>query len=53
MLKRAQAAGQVRGDVEITELLSLVAGLPERFRGDDGASRLLEVILRGIRTVPA
>jgi len=53
MLNRAQAAGQVRGDVEITELLSLVAGLPERFRGDDGASRLLDVILRGIRTVPA
>lgn len=52
LLQRAQEAGLVRPEIEITELLSLVAGLPERFRGSDGASRLLDVIIRGIAVDP-
>lgn len=48
LLERAQAAKRVRGDVDITELLSLVAGLPDRFRRADGSSRLLDIILRGL-----
>jgi AcrR family transcriptional regulator len=52
LLRRAQEAGQVRDDIEITELLSLVAALPERFRDTDGSSRLLEFVLRGIATTP-
>lgn len=48
LLSAAQAAGEVRDDVEITPLLSLVASLPEGFRDPDGASRLLPVVLRGI-----
>lgn len=53
LLARAQEAGQVRGDIEITELLSLVAALPEQFRAADGSSRLLEVVLRGIVATPS
>jgi hypothetical protein len=53
LLRRAQDAGQVCGDIEITELLSLVAALPERFRSSDGSSRLLEIILRGIAVAPS
>jgi AcrR family transcriptional regulator len=49
LLQRAQRAGRVREDIEITALLSMVAALPEQFRDDDGSSTLLEVILRGIR----
>lgn len=48
LLTAAQATGRVRGDVEITALLSLVASLPDGFRDSDGSSRLLPVILRGI-----
>jgi AcrR family transcriptional regulator len=48
LLKRAQKTGRVRKDVDITELLSLIAALPERFRDADGSSRLLDIILRGI-----
>lgn len=53
LLLRAQEAGQVRSDVEITELLSLVAGLPERFRTADGSSRLLDIVLRGVAATPS
>lgn len=48
LLLRAQDAGQLRADIEITQLLTLVAGLPEDFRNPDGSSRLLDVILRGL-----
>jgi AcrR family transcriptional regulator len=48
LLERAQAVGQVRVDIDITPLLSLVAGLPEQFRGEDGASQLLDIVLRGL-----
>ncbi|MDH6170775.1 AcrR family transcriptional regulator [Variovorax boronicumulans] len=48
LLERAQEAERVRRDVDITELLSLIAALPEQFRDPDGSSRLLDVILRGI-----
>ncbi|MDX6263693.1 MAG: hypothetical protein QOH84_5381, partial [Kribbellaceae bacterium] len=53
LLKRAQEAGLIRSDVDITELLSLVAALPDRFRDADGSSRLLEIVLRGIAIDPA
>jgi AcrR family transcriptional regulator len=48
LLRKAQETGQVRQDIAITELLSMVAALPERFRDEDGSSRLLEIVLRGI-----
>lgn len=48
LLRRSQQAGEVRDDVEITELLSAIAALPESFRDADGASRLLDLILRGL-----
>lgn len=53
LLARAQDSGQIRPDIEITALLSLVAALPEAFRGDDGASALLEIVLDGISAAPA
>lgn len=50
LLCRAQEDGQVRNDIDITELLSLVAALPDRFRDDEGSSELLDLVLRGIAT---
>jgi AcrR family transcriptional regulator len=50
LLAAAQATGQVREDVDITPLLSLVASLPEGFRTEEGSSQLLPIILRGIAT---
>lgn len=52
-MERAQELGWVRRDVEITELLSLVASLPDRFRDSDGSSTLLDVIVRGISSEPS
>jgi AcrR family transcriptional regulator len=48
LLARAQESGAVRADIEITELLTMVAALPEHFRDEDGSSRLLDVVLRGL-----
>lgn len=48
LLKRTQDTGQARRDIDITELLSLIAALPERFRDEAGSSRLLDVILWGL-----
>jgi AcrR family transcriptional regulator len=53
LLKRAQDAGQVRNDIEITDLLSMIAALPEQFRHADGTSPLLEIVLQGIATTPS
>lgn len=50
LLQRAQEAGQARTDIEITELLSMIAALPEQFRDEDGSSRLLDIVIRGIRS---
>jgi AcrR family transcriptional regulator len=52
LLERAQEAGLIRADIDITELLSLVAALPDRFRDADGSSRLLEIVIRGIAIDP-
>jgi AcrR family transcriptional regulator len=53
LLARAQAAGRVDPDLTILQLLTLVSGLPDDMRTTDGASLLLPVVLRGIRTAPA
>lgn len=48
LLERAQEAGQARSDISITELLSMIAALPERYRDPGQSSTLLDVVLRGI-----
>jgi AcrR family transcriptional regulator len=50
LLARAQAAGQVDPELTVLQLLTLVSGLPDGMRADDGASVLLPVVLRGIRS---
>lgn len=50
LLSRAQESRQVRDDVDITEILSLIAALPDKFRDADGVSALLDLVLRGMVT---
>jgi AcrR family transcriptional regulator len=49
LLERAQAVGSVRPDIDVPELLTVVASLPEAFRDREGRSPFLEVVLRGLR----
>ncbi len=49
LLERAQAAGEIRSDVDVAELLTVVATLPQQFRDANGSSAFLEVIIRGLR----
>ena len=49
LLGRAQRDGTVRTNLHPVELLSVVAALPESVRNDDGSSRYLDVLLRGLR----
>jgi AcrR family transcriptional regulator len=49
LLRQAQEVGAIRRDLEPVELLSVVAALPEGVRNEDGSSRYLDVILRGLR----
>jgi AcrR family transcriptional regulator len=50
LLARAQASGEVRAEIDESELLTVIASLPEQFRNDDGSSPFLDVILRGVLT---
>ncbi len=49
LLERAQSAGALRTDIDVTELLTVVASLPETFRDPEGRSPFLDVVLRGLR----
>lgn len=48
LLRRAQDAGVVRGDINSRDLLRMVAALPHAGRDAEGASPMLDVVLRGI-----
>jgi AcrR family transcriptional regulator len=48
LISRAQAEHQIRAEVDPIELLGVVAALPATMRGPDGASRYIDVIVRGI-----
>lgn len=50
LIRKAQADQQVRDDVDPVELLGVVAALPAGLRDEDGSSRYIDVILRGLRT---
>jgi AcrR family transcriptional regulator len=50
LVERAQEAGTIRADVNVPELLTVVASFPEAFRNAEGSSPFLETVLRGLRT---
>jgi AcrR family transcriptional regulator len=49
LIRRAQADGEIRVDIEPIELLGVVAALPSNVRDADGSSRFIEVIIRGLQ----
>jgi AcrR family transcriptional regulator len=50
LVERAQAAGAAREDLDVSQLLTVVASLPEQFRDANGRSPFLDVVLRGLRS---
>jgi AcrR family transcriptional regulator len=52
LMQRAQASGDMRPDVAPTDVLSVVAALPEHLRDHDGHSSYLPVLLAGLRAAP-
>ncbi len=56
LLLRAQAAGQIRMDVHLIDVIRLVYGIVminERASDPDGATRMLDLVIAGIRTKPS
>ncbi|HEY0754022.1 MAG TPA: TetR/AcrR family transcriptional regulator [Ktedonobacteraceae bacterium] len=56
LLLRAQAAEQIRADVRIIDVVRLVYGIVmvnERASDPDGANRMLDLVIAGIRTKPS
>jgi hypothetical protein len=56
LLLRAQAAGQIRTDVHLLDVIRLVYGIAmvnEHASDPDGASRMLDLVIAGIRTKPS
>ena len=56
LLLRAQAAGQIRTDVHIIDVLRLVYGIVmvnEQASDPDGVNRMLDLVIAGIRTKPS
>jgi AcrR family transcriptional regulator len=56
LLLRAQAAGQIRTDVRLVDVMRLVYGIAmvsEHAPDPDGASRMLDLVIAGIRTEPS
>ena len=56
LLLRAQAAEQIRTDVNILDVIRLVYGiaLVNKHASDpDGANRMLDLVIAGIRTKPS
>ena len=55
LLLRAQAAGQIRTDVHLIDVMRLVYGIAlvnEHAPDPDGANRMLDLVIAGIRTQP-
>jgi AcrR family transcriptional regulator len=55
LLHRAQAAEQIRTDVHLRDVIRLVYGIAlvnERASDPDGANRMLDLVIAGIRTKP-
>jgi hypothetical protein len=56
LLLRAQAAEQIRSDVHILDVIRLVYGIAlvnEHASDPDGANRMLDLVIAGIRTKPS
>jgi hypothetical protein len=56
LLLRAQAAGQIRMDVHLIDVMRLVYGIAlvsEHASDPDGANRMLDLVIAGIRTKPS
>jgi AcrR family transcriptional regulator len=56
LLRRAQAAEQIRGDVHIIDVIRLVYGIAmvnEHASDPDGANRMLDLVIAGIKTQPS
>jgi AcrR family transcriptional regulator len=56
LLVRAQAAGQIRMDVQLVDVIRLVYGITmvnEHASDPDGANRMLDLVIAGIRTQPS
>lgn len=56
LLLRAQAAGQIRTDVHLVDVMRLVYGIAlvnEHASDPDGANRMLDLVIAGIRTKPS
>jgi len=56
LLLRAQAAGQIRADVHLVDVIRLVYGIVmvnEHASDPDGANRMLGLVIAGIRTKPS
>ncbi len=49
LVARAKASRDIRADVDVPELLTVIASLPEHFRREDGSSPFLDTILAGLR----
>lgn len=55
LLLRAQAAGQIRTDVQLVDVMRLVYGIAlvnEHASDPEGANRMLDLVIAGIRTKP-
>jgi len=56
LLLRAQDAGQIRGDVLLLDLIRLIYGIVlvnEHASDPDGANRMLDLVIAGIRSQPS
>jgi AcrR family transcriptional regulator len=56
LLLRAQTAGQIRADVHILDVIRLVYGIAlvnEHASDPEGANRMLDLVISGIRTKPS
>ncbi len=56
LLLRAQAAGQIRTDVHILDVIRLVYGIAlvnEHASDPEGANRMLDLVIAGISTKPS
>jgi hypothetical protein len=56
LLLRAQAAGQIRTDVHLVDVIRLVYGIimvNEHASDPDGVNRMLDLVIAGIRTKPS
>ena len=52
LLKAAQKAGTVRGDLDVRDVKTILVGcLAMQAASPDGAERLTEVVMDGLRTV--